>query len=59
MEKGYLAIPADRIIPEEHKHVSKNTGNVTYEQYLVTDEDTGMTPKRLFRQSALSSQFST
>ena len=45
MEKGYLAIPADRIIPEEHKHVSKNTGNVTYEQYLVTDEDTGMLVK--------------
>ena len=45
MEKGYLAIPADRIIPEEQKQVSKNTGNVTYDLYLVTDEDTVMLVK--------------
>ena len=42
MDKGYIAIPAEQIIPEEHRRVSKNTGMVTYQQTLVDDEDTGM-----------------
>ena len=30
---------------EDHKHISKNTGNVTYEKVLWNDADTGMMVK--------------
>ena len=42
---GRIEIPADQVRPLEHKHVSKNTGNVTYEQYFVNDPDTGASVK--------------
>jgi len=40
-----IEIPADRVRPLDYRHISKNTGNTTYEQYFVNDEDTGMSVK--------------
>ena len=41
-EDGFLAIPADEMDLEDYEHVSKNTGNRTFERTLVTDGETGM-----------------
>lgn len=40
-----IEIQAEQVRPLEYKHVSKNTGNTTYEQYFVHDEDTGLSVK--------------
>ena len=40
-----IEIPADQVRPLEHPHVSRNTGNLTYEQIFLNDEDTGMSVK--------------
>ena len=37
-----IVFTPDMIRPLEYEHVSRNTGNLTYEQYLVNDEETGM-----------------
>jgi anti-sigma factor ChrR (cupin superfamily) len=42
MNEDVLAIHCQEIALEDHKHISKNTGNVSYEQYFFNDEDTGM-----------------
>lgn len=40
-----IEIPAEQVRPLDYRHVSKNTGNTTYEQYLVQDGETGMSVK--------------
>ena len=40
-----IEIPVDAVRPLDFKHVSRNTGNTTYEQYFVRDEETGMSVK--------------
>lgn len=41
----FTAVRAEDIDLVSCKHVSRNTGNVTYEQYLLRDGDTGMSVK--------------
>ena len=45
MKDGFTGYTADMIRPA--KRVSANTGNITYEQQLLNDEDTGMMIKYL------------
>jgi anti-sigma factor ChrR (cupin superfamily) len=45
--KEFTAVRGEEIDLISHRHVSKNTGNVTFEQMLVCDEDTGMSVKQI------------
>ena len=47
MDEDRIALHSKDIALNDHKRVSKNTGNVTYEQNLLGDDDTGMTIKLL------------
>ena len=38
----FFAIPADEMHLEDYEHISKNSGNRTFERTLIQDEDTGM-----------------
>ena len=42
---GDIIFKNEDINLKEHRRVSKNTGNVTYEMHLVDDEDTKMMVK--------------
>ena len=42
-----IIFKSEEINVREHEHVSKNTGNVMYEQYLLNDEDTKMMIKQI------------
>jgi len=42
-----IVLKSEDINVREHKRVSKNTGNITYEQYLLEDPDTKMIIKQL------------
>ena len=42
MKENVIAYHNSDIVLEDHPHVSKNSGNKTYEQYLLEDDDTGM-----------------
>ncbi len=43
----FTAVLAEDIDLASHKHVSKNTGNTTFEQMLIRYEDTGMSVKQI------------
>lgn len=45
MEKEFISVHSDEMKLEDYKHISKNSGNETYERPLLNDEDTGMTIK--------------
>jgi len=47
MNEDVITIHSRDIKLGDHKHISKNTGNITYEQYLLNDEDTGMIIKMI------------
>ena len=38
----FFAIPAEEMHLEDYEHISKNSGNRTFERTLHDDEDTGM-----------------
>ena len=42
-----IVFKSEEINVRKHEHVSKNTGNVMYEQYLLNDEDTKMMIKQI------------
>ena len=43
----FTAVRAQDIDLPGHKHVSRNTGNTTFEQMLISVEDTGMSVKQI------------
>jgi anti-sigma factor ChrR (cupin superfamily) len=45
MKEDRIEIHGKDMHLDDYKHVSKNSGNVTYERPLVNDEDTGMMVK--------------
>ncbi len=47
MQKNVITYHSGDIVLDDHPHVSKNSGNMTYEQYLLQDDDTGMLIKMI------------
>ena len=47
MNDDFTGIHSTDITLGDHKHVSQNTGNVTFEQLLLYDEDTTMSVKMI------------